>query len=123
MNRMFYTSLVAVMLLLSATAAAYADQYAAIAYSPSTGNIGYSYNCCSLAEARRLALDNCDGEDADVVTWARNAYCALALGDDAGAYGTAWGRTRAEAESLALQWCSQNTTNGYIARWVYSGCD
>jgi hypothetical protein len=121
MGRLFYASLVAVTVLFSSAGAAWADKYAAIAYAQSTGSIGYAYNCRSLAEAKQLALQNCDGEDADVVSWARNAYCALALGDDGGAYGQSWGRTRAEAERLALQACGQYTTNGYIARWVYSG--
>jgi hypothetical protein len=107
--------------LFSSAGAARVDKYAAIVYAQSTGSIGYAYNCRSLAEAKQLALQNCDGEDADVVTWARNAYCALALGDDGGAYGQSWGRTRAEAERLALEACGQYTTNCYIARWVYSG--
>jgi hypothetical protein len=121
MGRLFSASLVAVTVLFASAGAAWADKYAAIAYSQSTGSIGYSYNCGSLAEAKQLALQNCDGEDADVVSWARNAYCALALGADDGAYGQSWGRTRAEAERLALQACAQYAANCYIARWVYSG--
>jgi hypothetical protein len=115
------TILVAVAVVLSTTGAAWADEYAAIAYSPSTGSIGYSYNCRSLLQAKNWALEKCQGDDATVVSWARNGYCALALGDTPGAYGQSWGRTQAEAERLALRWCAQNTTYCYIAQSVFSG--
>lgn len=120
MTRMFYPLLVALVAVFSAVGAARAD-YGAIAYSQSTGSIGTAYNCKSLGQAENLALSYCDGDDAQVVTWSSNAYCALALGDDAGACGYGWGRTQAEAECLALQECSRYTTNCYIAQWVFSG--
>jgi serine/threonine-protein kinase len=121
MKRSLKTGLLTLVLVFATGAAAHADQFAAIAFSQSTGAIGYAYNCNSLEEAEDLALSFCNAEDARVVTWSRNAYCALAIGDDFGAYGAAWGRTRAEAEENALALCSQYTTGGYIARWVYSG--
>ncbi len=95
--------------------------YSAIAYSPSTGAYGYSYNCRSLAEAKQLALSYCDYEDARIVVWVRNGWCALAVGDD-GAYGYAWASTQYEARRLALAYCQQYS-NGRcrIKVTVFSG--
>jgi serine/threonine-protein kinase len=121
MKRACLNGAAALLVLMAAAGAARADQYAAIAYSQSTGAIGWSYGCCSQAEAEDLALQNCDGDDAQIVTWARNAYCAIALGDDDGAYGAAWGVCQAEAERRALAECGKSTTGCYIARWVFSG--
>ncbi len=120
MKRITCAGLLAVALLFTSAAAARAA-HAAIAYSQSTGSIGYSYNCSSRAQAESLAMDHCSGDDAQVVVWVENGYCALAVGDEAGAYGAAWGHTKAEAELLAVQACSRYTTNPYVTRWVFSG--
>jgi Domain of unknown function (DUF4189) len=97
------------------------DRYGAIAYSQSTGTYGYSYGWGNRATAENVALANCRGENAQVVVWARNAYCALALGDTVGSYGWGYGATAAEARTHALRNARKSTTNCYIAVTVFSG--
>jgi hypothetical protein len=95
--------------------------FAAIAYSPSTGAYGYSYGFASLAGARAEALAHCRGDDARVVVWVENGYAALALGDRRGAYGWGWAFNRGEARARALNQCAARTTGAYVAVSVYSG--
>ena len=101
---------------------AYANQYAAIAYSSSTGNAGYSWSACSLEDAETAAVNSCGETDAVILTWSRNCWCALAVADD-GAYGTGSGNTQEEAESAALAICPSDTP-AHIQVSVFSGtCD
>jgi serine/threonine-protein kinase len=97
------------------------NRYAAIAYSPSTGNYGYSFNYGSRCGAEQAALGRCRGTDASVIAWTRNAWCVLALGDDAGEYGWAWSTSLSCAKSRALAECRKRTTNCYVAVSVFSG--
>ncbi len=97
------------------------DTYAAIAYSPSTGAWGYGYNYSTLSGAEARALVQCDEPDAYIVTWVRNGYVALALGDDVGAAGFSYAADEATADLLALQECSTETTGSHIVVSVYSG--
>src|SRR4051812_22619925 len=80
--------------------------YAAIAYSPATGNHGYAYNHGSRAAAEAAALRYCKGDDARIVTWVNNGFCALAVGDDQSAWGVGWsfgdGATNTYAKNRAL---------------------
>jgi hypothetical protein len=121
MRRANLAGFVAVALLLLGGASARADYYGAIAYSQATGATGWSYNCSSRAEAESIALGYCKADDARIVTWCKNAHCALALGSDRGAYGACWGTTREDAERKALYEASKHTSNCYIKQWVYSG--
>ena len=86
----------------------FANQYAAIAYSSSTGNAGYSYNWSDLGDAENAAVASCGDADAVIVTWSQNSWCALAVGDD-GSYGYASGNTQCEAENAALANCSPDS--------------
>jgi hypothetical protein len=95
---------------------------AAIAFSQATGNYGYAVGYDCLPEARCAAMHNCPGCDSEVVVWARNGWCALAVGDDNG-YGCAWASCKCEAERLALEHCKKNSCHGRIVVCVYSGCD
>lgn len=63
--------------------------YAAVAYSPSTGEMHYSYNYGSRAAAERAALARCSASDAKIVCWVNDGFCALAIADD-GSYNTGW---------------------------------
>src|ERR1051326_8067074 len=93
------------------------DTYAAIAYAPSTGSIGYAYCCGSRSEAERKALRNCKGSDAQIVTWVNNGFCALAVGDNgAWGYGFSWGdgASNAEAKTRALANCRKRGTGAKI---------
>jgi hypothetical protein len=86
---------------LSTAAAARAD-YAAIAYSPATGEAGYAYNAPTKSSAMAAALANCDHLDAEVLVVAEDAYVALAVSPD-GYYGYAWGTDQDIAEGIALE--------------------
>lgn len=106
------------LLIQSATAG---DQYAAIAWSQSTGSYAAAYGYAGLTTAKNRAVERCKGDDAQVVGWVRNGWIALALGDKAGIYGQAWGSTADIAQASALAACSQRTTGCYIAITVFSG--
>jgi serine/threonine-protein kinase len=96
------------------------DKYAAIAYSPSTGKYGYSYNYTSQAGAQRRALAQLNANDAKLVAWSRNSYCALAKGKD-NSYGAAYGTTASQARSRALSECQKHSKECSIVVCVYSG--
>ena len=67
--------------------------YGAIAYSPSTHAIGWSYDYGSRDAAEEAALVNCRKQANDCVTyWFHNACGALAVGS--AGYGMAWGADR-----------------------------
>ena len=97
----------------------YEDSFAAIAYSPKTGKFGYSYEYGSRAAANQAALKHVPEPDAEIVAWTRNAYCALAKGDDG--YGAAWGDSAAQARANALAACAKHTTGGKVLVCVFAG--
>jgi hypothetical protein len=101
---------------------AFANQFAAIAYSQSTGVSGYAYGYQCLAEAESTALSYCGAEDAEVLVWSQNQSCALAVGDD-GSCGYGFAGSQEEAESLALDQCSALTTGAHIVASAFSGTD
>lgn len=106
---------------LAAPAIARADAFAAIAYSPNTGNYGYAYGKGCRAEAENAAVGYCNACDAQVVVWCENASAALAVGDN-GVYGYAYANCRADAERLALCYCRDaGGCNAHILCWVNSG--
>lgn len=112
---------VAAGLFAAAPARADYDAYAAIAYSKSTGHYGYGYGYYSLAGAELEALANCEGDDAQIMVWSRNDWCALAIGDD-GALGWYWGDTSYEAKAGAVLECQKYTNSDHIkVVVVYSG--
>src|SRR5439155_18582498 len=97
------------------------DTYAAIAYSESTAKYGYSYGYSTRAAAEDRAVTECNADDAKVVIWCRNAYCALAVSDE-GAYGYAWAATERQAKTIASQKCRDfGGVHVRIAVSVYSG--
>jgi type II secretory pathway pseudopilin PulG len=93
------------------------NYYAAIAYSFGTGKWGNAYNYTTRAEAERVALSKCGKSDCEVLAWARNACCALAVGDDS-KYGYGWDSDRSSAERRALAECRKRTTNCEIISWA-----
>lgn len=82
------------------------DRYTAIAYSVERDASGWSWDAATQADAEARALQEC-GNDCQVVAHHINACSALATSVH-GAWGTAWGRTRAEARRNALVWCENN---------------
>jgi uncharacterized protein DUF4189 len=93
--------------------------YAAIAYSPSTGKYGYSYNLRSRAAAEKTALEKCPEADARIVTWVNRGFVALALGNDKSCWGVGWsygnGASTAVAKDYALEDCKKRTSGAMIA--------
>ncbi len=106
---------------LATPAGARADGFAAIAYSPNTGNYGYAYSKSCQANVENAALGYCNAPDAQVLVACENASAALAVGDN-GVYGYATADTRKEAERLALRYCRDaGGCNPRIRCWVSSG--
>lgn len=100
------------------------NTFAAIAYSPSTGKYGYSYNYRSRVAAEKTALNNLPVADARIVGWVKAGICALALGDDKTSWGVGWsygnGARTEDAKEAALAECSKQTTHPYIALYLLS---
>jgi hypothetical protein len=92
------------------------DHFGAIAFSNSSGAIGYSYDHSSGNDAQQSALREC-GYGCKVVMGFTNACGALAVGTGRG-YGTGWAETRQGAESTAMSYCSSRTTGCDIVKWV-----
>lgn len=86
--------------------------YGAIAYSPSTGRIGWDWRRGSWNEAAQNALFQC-GVGAEIVI-SGGGYMALALGSG-GAWGTGRGTDPKKAKQEALANCSRYGTGARIA--------
>ncbi len=93
-----------------------ADNYGAIAYSPSTGANGYSYNYGSQGAAESSAMSRCNAMDCKIVIWFRDACGALAVGSSG--YGSSWATTRASAEQGAIAECGKFTGGCATAAWA-----
>jgi Domain of unknown function (DUF4189) len=109
----------AALLGLAAPVQADEDTYCAIAYSESTAKWGYSYNYATQEEAEEEAIKQCEADDAKALTWARNGWCALALGDE-GAYGYDWAETASAARAKAMKQCRKNGAHPHIVVCVSS---
>lgn len=92
------------------------DHFGAIAFSNSSGAIGYSYDHGSGYEAQERALQEC-GYGCKVVIGFTNACGALAVGAGRG-YGTGWAGNRQAAENTAINYCNSRTTGCDVVRWV-----
>jgi hypothetical protein len=92
------------------------DHFGAIAFSTSNGAAGVSYDYSSGFDAQAIAIQRC-GNDCTVVLTFTNACGALAVGAGRG-YGTAWASNRQEAESIAMSYCSSNTTGCGPTLWA-----
>ena len=102
--------------LFAAAQVARADAYAAIAYSESTGQYGYTYGYDDLGCAQNDAIANCGADDAFVAVWVENGWAALAVNDDGG-WGYGWSTNCLdEAENNAADACG-----GHVICWVASG--
>jgi serine/threonine-protein kinase len=117
-----WTAAVVVAVALFSTAAAVrADEYAAIAYSPSTGSYGYWYGAKCRADAETGAMNNCNGSDRRVVVWVENGWAALAVNNNGG-WGYGWSTTsRAQAERSALNGAGGARCGAHIICWAASG--
>ena len=100
------------------------DTFAAIAYSPSTGKYGYSYNYRSRSGAEKIALEHLPQPDARIVCWVQAGFCALAKGDDKSEWGVGWsygkGARTEDAREGAVKECGTRTTHPYLALLLLS---
>jgi len=95
-----------------------ANRFGAIAYSPSTGSHGWSYDYASREEAERVAIANCaqHARDCNVPIWFQNACGALAIGPSG--YGSGWAINQGLAEAYALGVCGQHSASCSVRRWI-----
>ena len=114
---MFRKALIALIVVASSGLAtsAFAGDYAAIAYSASTGKYGCSYGYPCLDQAETVARQNAVDCDAQVVVWAENEYLALAQNSD-GSYGYGYSSSRYLAQSMAMR----NCPGGHIVATVFA---
>ncbi len=92
------------------------NYYGAIAYSPSTGDYGYSYDYSSRYSAEQNAISRCGAYDCSSLIWFRNACGALAVGNNG--YGSGWGDTKYRAKREALKSCRRYSSGCSVRQWV-----
>jgi hypothetical protein len=116
-ERVFAGALLAMALMLS-PASANAEWFGAIAYSPSTGAQGYSYDYPDRWSAENRALQECNARSGGcrVAVWFRNACGALAVGNSG--WGSGWGNNQRRAEAEALGVCRRHSRGCSVVRWV-----
>ncbi|NVB78420.1 MAG: DUF4189 domain-containing protein [Kofleriaceae bacterium] len=90
----------------------------AIAYSPSTGNVGWSYGQTDQETAKWAAVQACGQADCAWKVSEQGAFAVLVLGG--GGIYWAWDYTLAGAQQRALELCSANATGCAVTRWVAS---
>ena len=91
-----------------------ANSYAAIAYSPSSGQWGYGNGYPSQAAAIARARAECGRSDARTF-WCKNSWIALAISDSsAGGFGWAYAPTAAAARSKALALCRSRNPDARV---------
>jgi serine/threonine-protein kinase len=89
----------------------------AIAYSPSTGLVGWSYGQPDQDTARWAAVNACGQSDCEWKVSEQGAFAVLVLGSGGAIYWS-WDTSLAAAQQSTLQLCSANTTGCYVTRWV-----
>jgi hypothetical protein len=99
---------------LDASRAAAQGYVAAIAFSQSTGKIGYTAReARTEQQAKMLALRSSGAPDAKVWMWAQNEWVAIAVSDDnPGTAGFAHSGSADEAQRLALRECQRLAKGG-----------
>lgn len=92
------------------TTLARSKNYASIAYSTSTGAMGWAKNYATRRAAERRATQECESYsgsgDCRAVVWVRNACAALATARNR-SYGWAWNTNRYKARRRALHECGK----------------
>jgi serine/threonine-protein kinase len=90
--------------------------YAAVAFSPSTGEFGYAWNHGSRSEAERVALSRCTEKDAKIIGWVNDGFMAVAIGED-NSYGMGYrfgdGANTRDAVNTAVRNLSKHTEKEY----------
>lgn len=113
--------LLVVLIAMTAASASSAAEWGTIAYSPSTGAMGYSHNWPDEVDAELTALAKCEqyADDCTTAISFRNACGAIAVGRDGG-WGASWGTNRTKAEQAALRRCNQYDGGCKVRRWQCS---
>src|SRR5262249_33897972 len=116
-----FAAVAVVLAVLGAAQFARADAYAAIAYSASTGQSGYTYGSDRLGAAENDAVATANADDAQVVVWVENGWAALAVNNDGG-WGYGWSTNcQADAERFAIDGAGGPACGAHILCWVASG--
>jgi len=115
---------IAVLTALAGTGPALADSYGAIAYSPSTGTLGWSNANDNRGDAESVARRNCDSsaDDCRIAIWFRNGCSAVAVGHRGG-WGSGWGYDNREAQRQAIGSCGRQTGTCRVIRRQCSGSE
>jgi len=112
-------SILAALMLLSATGVAQAAEWGSIYYSPSTHATGFSHHYASQRQAENAAASYCKGGDCTYAISFRNACGAVAVGRNGG-WGADWGTTGNSAQTNAVNACYNHDTGCSVVRWQCS---
>ncbi len=95
------------------------NYHGAIAISPSSKALGWSYDYRSRRAAETAALAECykHASDCRIATWFRNACGAVSIGENGG-WGANWGRSIHQAKLKSKRLCHQNDSYCQVERWV-----
>lgn len=107
------------LLLASVSTAQVFDYFGAIAYGKQSRRWGSSFDFKTRVVAERRALGQCGADDCEVIVWFKNACAALARAGNED-LGWAWADSRAEAERVALGYCSKAGAGCQIVVWACS---
>ena len=102
--------MVGLLINLSIASSAYANHgsFAAIAYSPWTGNTGISWGQPTLGHAQSVALGYCASPDCHIAAWVNRGCTALAAGWNR-QYGWAYGPNLWDVQNRALLYCGRTS--------------
>jgi serine/threonine-protein kinase len=95
------------------------EAWGAIAYSPNSGDYGYSYGTASRTAAEQRAKRECGKADCEVAAWFSNSCGALAASDD-GIWTGAQNDNERRAREIALADCIKD--RGKNCEVIYSRC-
>jgi len=114
----FKRMIMALAIMLVASGAASAEYFGAIAYSPTSGVYGFSYDHGSRRDAEARAISECRmrGRGCKIAIWFKNACGSVAVGSNG--WGTAWAGTRRDAERAANRNCSRYTGGCRTLAWT-----
>lgn len=96
-----------------------ANAYGAIAYSPDSGEYGYSEQYTNRSQAEQRAKQECGKNDCEIAAWFYNSCGALAT-DDNGTWGGAQGGNEQRARQAALARCAKE--GGKDCKVIVSRC-
>lgn len=103
----------------SASTAHAKNKFGAIAISPSSKAMGWSFNYNSKWKANQVALNKCRkyASDCKIGVWFRNACGAVAVGTNGG-WGAHWGNSVKSAKWKAKKTCRKYDSYCQVKRWV-----